>query len=175
VHDEKFRNLIGLRANSSFPEASEFFSKRTLPGLKKNKRETRALARSMHSVSVVTNSGLYLGQATAAAFDAETHDRTIERITRGLYFHHYGLPIAPDISIEATFIRDGSEWPQRLADAFQQMHFCNVGGENVFEYAHGRVAGMPDVSMWFYRFYVGHVAFAITGLEQVSVQKFGAT
>jgi hypothetical protein len=47
------------------------------------------------------------------------------------------------------------------------MHFCNVGGENVFEYAHGRVAGKPNVSLWFYRFYAGHVAFAITGIEEI--------
>jgi hypothetical protein len=167
VRDEKFRNTIGMRANTSFPEASEFFRNRTLPGLNKNKREKNALLRSMRKVPIFTDSGLYLGQATAGAFDSEAHDRTIERITRGLYFHHYRLPISPHVSMQVTFIRDGSEWPQRLAEAFQKMHFCSVGGENVFEYAHGRVAGMPSVSMWFYRFYAGHVAFAITGLEGI--------
>jgi hypothetical protein len=105
VRDEKFRNMIGLRANTGFGEASEFFDRKALPGLKKNKREIRALVRSMHAVPVVTQSGLYLGQVTAAAFDADAHDRTIERITRGLYFHHYGRSLSPGASLARGHLR----------------------------------------------------------------------
>jgi hypothetical protein len=117
----------------------------------------------LREVPIFTEGGLYLGVVTEGAFDAEAHDRTIERITRGLYFHHFGGCLSFDSPVEVTPIRDGANWQIEVAPFLMRMRIADVGGPAVFEYAFARPAEEPETSLWIYRFAARHVAAATTG------------
>jgi hypothetical protein len=160
--DERFRNIIGMRAGEGSPNTPALWEK-TWRSLKRNRRELVTVWRSMRDVPMLTEGGLYVGDATEAAFDAEPHDRTIERITRGLYFHHFGEALPYVSRIEGIPIRDGTEWRRSIEPFLMHMQVGNIGGHTVFEYAFIRAADEQDGSLWIYRFYERHVAAAATG------------
>ena len=47
----------------------------------------------------------------------------------------------------------------------QDLIRCNLGGDNRFCYAYGRIADSPEFSVWIYQFYLRHWAGAITKPE----------
>jgi hypothetical protein len=60
----------------------------------------------MHEVDLATPGGLYIGRGGAIRWDAQEHDQMIQRITRGLYFHHHGEPLPPGVSVDAQLYLD---------------------------------------------------------------------
>ena len=161
--DEGFRNIISMRPGGDTPDAVTLWKQKALPSLRRNRPEMERLRKTMRDVPVAAQDGRILGHVTLVNFDATAHDRTIERITRGLYFHHYGERLPPDCPFEVYFIRDGVDWVSSLADFLAHTRTWDIGGPDVFEYRFGRAAGKPEGSIWFYRFYQGHVAAAVTG------------
>lgn len=161
--DEGFRNIMGMRASEKSPNSLALWQK-TFRSLRRRRHELQALWESLQEVPIFTESGLYLGAATEGAFDAEAHDRTIERITRGFYFYHFGQSLPVDSPVEAYPIRDGAHWQKAVAPLLMRMQIGNIGGPAIFEYALAREEDEPDSSLWVYRFYARHVAVAETGL-----------
>jgi hypothetical protein len=92
----------------------------------------------------------------------ENHDKVIEKITRGLYYHHFGEILRPAIFFEIIFL---DKLDAELEQTVLSMRRCNVGGAGRFAYAYGRLAEEPQVSMWIYQFYMRHWALAITKPE----------
>lgn len=160
--DEGFRNIIGIRAAIGSP-GSFALLKKSIRSLQRNRPKLEELRATMQDVPVFTASGIYVGEATEAQFEAEPHDRTIERITRGLYFHHFCEPLPPGSLIEVMFIRDGAGWRSAVAPFLPRMQIRNISGASVFEYAFARAADKTDGSLWLCRFYARHVASAVTG------------
>jgi hypothetical protein len=160
--DEGFRNIIGMRAAEQSPNSLTLLEK-TFRSLKRRRHELEVLSESLREVPIVTKSGLYIGTATEAAFDAEAHDRTIERITRGLYFHHFGQPLPIEAPVEVTLIRDGADWQNGVEPFLVRMQVASIGGPATFEYAFARAEEEPQSSLWIYRFCARHVAAASTG------------
>jgi hypothetical protein len=152
-----------MRASEESPNSLTLWQK-TFRSLKRRKQELQALWQSLEEVPIFTEGGLYLGLATQGAFDAEGHDRTVERITRGLYFHHFGQSLPFDSPVEVYPIRDGTDWQKGIAPLLMRMRVENVGGPLTFEYAFARDEDEPTGSLWIYRFYARHVAAAETGV-----------
>jgi hypothetical protein len=98
----------------------------------------------------------------------DNHDRIVQKITRGLYHHHFGEILAPTTPIEVTFIDslslsqkiDSLNW---LRQTINRLCQCNIGGVDRFAYAFGRTPEEPRLSLWVYQFYTRHWAAAITG------------
>jgi hypothetical protein len=160
--DERFRNIIGMRASETAPNSVALWEK-TWRSLHRNRQDLKTVLRSMRDVSVTSESGLYRGQMTEAAFEAEPHDRTIHRITRGLYFHHLGNSLPYDAPIEVFPIRDGADLRRILEPFLMHMQAANIGGHAVFEYVFTCTADEQPSSLWVYRFYEWHMAAAFTG------------
>jgi hypothetical protein len=161
--DEGFRNIIGMRAPEESPNSLTLWET-TFRSLKRRRQEHEALWESLREVPIFTESGICLGTATEGAFDVEAHDRTIERITRGLYFHHFGRSLAFEDPVEAYPIRDGTDWQKGIAPLLMRMRVGNIGGPWIFEYAFARDEDEPKGSLWIYRFHARHVAAAETGV-----------
>jgi hypothetical protein len=160
--DERFRNTIAMRASEAAGNAAALWGK-AWRSLRRNRWDLETLARSLRDVAVTTESGLYTGRVTEAAFEAEPHDRTIQRITRGLYFHHLGKSLPYDAPIEVFPIRDGTDLRRILEPFLMHMQAANIGGHAVFEYVFTCAADEQRSSLWVYRFYEWHMAAAFTG------------
>lgn len=160
--DEGFRNIIGMRASEGSPNSSVLLQK-TLRSLKRKPRDRQAIWESLREVPIFTKGCLYIGHSTEAAFDAEAHDRTVERITRALYFHHFKKSLPGGSNIEVMFISDGANWQQSIAPFLAHMKMRNIGGPKVFEYAFAHATDEPDGSLWIYRFYERHLVATVRG------------
>jgi hypothetical protein len=162
--DEKFRTFISLRVGTGSPRTLALWRNGAFRSLLHNKRELRRVAETMEDHPVFTPSGLYLGHATTALFEQEPHDRTIERIARGLYLHEYREPLPRDCPVEVMVINSADPgWASQLQDTLRLMEVRSIGGETVFEYAFARAPERPQSSLWLFRFYEGHEAMAATG------------
>jgi hypothetical protein len=97
-------------------------------------------------------------------WSVENHNRVIEKITRGLYYHHFGEPIPLSTSIRISmFINSLPEEPNRFIGA--ELDRRNIGGVDRFAYAFGRIEEDPEASMWVYQFYRRYWAGVITKPE----------
>ena len=92
----------------------------------------------------------------------ENHDKVIEKITRGLHYHHFREILEPTVSVEIIFLNGLNA---ELEQTILSMRRCNVGGAGRFAYAYGRLAEERQVSLWIYQFYMRHWAAAITKPE----------
>ena len=136
---------------------------KTLRSLKRKPRDRQAIWESLREVPIFSKGGLYIGHSTEAAFDAEAHDRTVERITRALYFHHFKKSLPGGSNIEVMFISDGANWQQSIAPFLAHMKMRNIGVPKVFEYAFAHATDEPDGSLWIYRFYERHLVATVRG------------
>lgn len=162
--DDKFRTFISLSVGAGSPKTLALWQKGAFPSVIHNKRELFRIARSMERAPVHSKGGIYLGTATQATFEAGPHDRTIEKITRGLYCHEFSERLPKECPVEVVMVnsRDPT-WGPSIRPTLQLMQIRSVGGSDVFEYAFARAPEQPQSSLWLFRFYAGHVAVASTG------------
>lgn len=159
--DEEFRAMLGIRVGGWTPQGKAFWNKAALRTLRHNQRLKREVLSSARNTEVVTPGGLYLGRHFLVPWQTSSHDNTIAKITRGLYFHHFGEILAPDVSMQAYWLQDiGDEY----ADVLGKLVRGSIG-ENAFVYAFGRNNESAGASIWFYQFYGMHYAAAFTGEE----------
>jgi hypothetical protein len=125
-----------------------------------------ALLEKVRPVDVHSPGGIYLGTAQGLELDIHRVNRVLEKIVRGLYFNHFGKPLAHDATIYVEIKPDPgrlrtpvvaaalSQGPSFLADVF--MH---------------RVYALPENSVntsWALGFYDAVLAIAVTGAGQHS-------
>ena len=127
-----------------------------------DRRELRRILRTMEQVPAYSPGGLYLGRVTVAAFEQGPHDRVIERIARGLYFHHFGERVSGPVEVFCVNERHPG-WGGVLRQTLSFMTKGTIGGSAVFEYAFARAPDAPQSSLWLFRFYAGHTVLAATG------------
>jgi len=125
-----------------------------------------ALLEKVRPVDVHSPGGIYLGSAEGLELDTQRVNRVLEKIVRGLYFHRFGMPLAPDASVYVEIKPDLdrlrspvmsaalSQAPSFLADVF--MHRVYALPEN------------PINTSWALGFYDAVLAIAVTGAAQHS-------
>ena len=107
--DEYFKTMMVLKDRAgSHPEAVAIRDS-AFRGLAKPKktRFTRRILGSMRQVTLRTPAGLYVGKAPGIDVDLTRLDRVVERITRGLYWHHHGNVRLPDDHKVVVWSEDG--------------------------------------------------------------------
>jgi hypothetical protein len=87
------------------------------------------------------------------------HSKTIDKITRGLYFHNFKSALPLEVKIETYFFL---KLYRELKELGMSLTRRNIGGDDCFVYAFDRVTDNPVFSLWMYQFYRGHWAAAIT-------------
>jgi hypothetical protein len=133
----------------------------------------RHIARITRPVNVRSPAGLYLGRTLAYDVDFRRLDRVVVRITRGLFWHHYGRRVPEDHLVESYgehgFNAADPVWLEhfkRTIAAPILMRGCVSMGRGVMRYWHSPVEGLPDGTAWIYEFY-GDVRFIAVTLPRV--------
>jgi len=107
----------------------------------------------MQPVEVVSPSGLFLGRRMQVRFNAEPHDQGIRKITRGLFFHHFGRILPFDTSIDIGIVdTSNSSWSYGLSEIIPHLKANMLGDLKVFQYRFGNTIEDPDTSFWLYTF-----------------------
>lgn len=162
--EAKFMVYMSAKRGNDTPSSIEFWKNGGFKTLKKNNKLLRELT---------SGTPLYIRSPSTRQFELtrrfqwprEAHDPVIEKITRGLYYHHFGNSIpASTTEIEVSFL-DKLHDPIRDFAMGQQLVRASLGGDDIFCYAYGRAEEAPQCSCWIYQFYLRHWAGAITKPE----------
>lgn len=151
--DEQFRVYLAATVGDKSESAKKLWKDRSLATLRKNRKLVTALSSTMRDVEVRTPSGTVIGKRTAYLWPAPVFESVVERIARGLYFHHFGEVLGSRVACEVGFlnslpetvVKDTADWP-----------YSHVG--DAFAYRFGRAEEQPLNSLWVLEFYQGHWA-----------------
>ena len=95
-----------------------------------------------------TAGGLIIGNQTVIPYDAVRIRLVVERIVRGLLWHHYGATVPPGAILQTHFRPALDDIRDILMAAT-----LNSIGDTIFRYRHARVSDEPDSSIWGLQFY----------------------
>jgi hypothetical protein len=117
--EDEFRVYVGVKDGPDTPEWFEFWRKGGHRAVHQNDRLRRNLS----------NLGLYArspfgGYGQTFRWPRENHHKVIEKITRGLYYHHFSETLEPTLPFEITFL---NEVNADLRQTILSMRCCNVG------------------------------------------------
>ena len=170
--DEYFKTMIVLKDRAgSHPEAVAIRDS-VFRGLAKPKKKkfTQRILRSIREVGLRTPAGLYIGKEQVYDVDTIRLDRVIERVTRGLYWHHHGHVRLPDDFEVVVWSEDGlrditPEDALQLRKTLIDPVINNPArliGRNVLRYWYAS-GDREHVTGWLFEFYsdVRFVAFTV--------------
>lgn len=149
--DESFKVYLGLHVSSEIRDGQKIFASvlRTI-------NHNRKLNREVVSRINFDKSGI--------SWENKVHHKSIEKITRGLFFHHYGKAIARKARIKTY-------WFNKLPDLDLDLN-KGIVGEGRFVYYHGKAVETDFDSVWLFDFYGKHWAGAfVTTKRPFSLRK----
>ena len=152
-NDELFRAYLSLHVGVETPSTSALW-KPALRGIRRNRQLHQRLLAEVERVWLATPAGVIYGQAHRGRWDSDIHDVTVERMIRGLYFHHYGEVLGNRVRIKAHWFRGLSP---DLLKATVHCEQRSVGGGQ-FVYRFGRASDAPLHSIWLFEFHKRHWA-----------------
>lgn len=151
--DERFRTYLSLYVGMDTPSTTQLWAE-ALRGVRHNQRLHLRLLNEMERVWLTTSSGIIHGQAVRGRWDSDAHDRTIERMVRGLYFHHYEQVLGSLVTINTHWL---AKLDPGLVEATADFEQRSVGGGQ-FVYRFGRAVDHPLHSIWLFEFHKRHWA-----------------
>jgi hypothetical protein len=125
-----------------------------IPTTKHNSHLKRKIMNTTEPIYLSTKSDIITGKAFGVKWDSEAHDKTIERMTRGLFYFHYGQIIPLDYKMQTYWFQE----PPEIGDI--PLIEKSIG-KGAFIYRYNKVDEMDFASIWLYEFYAGHFAGAI--------------
>jgi hypothetical protein len=158
-YDEIFRVYLSLHVGTETSATQRLLTNGARRTVAKNRRLRRQILKSLEPTYLTTRGGIIVGKGYRCKWDSEAHDKVVERITRGLYFHHFGEVLGPKANVVVHWFR--SLTPKML-EGTSECYRASIGGD-VFIYRYGRAVDGPLCSVWLFQFYGHHWAGAWTG------------
>ena len=146
--DEVFKVFVGIAAGHG-PEGERMFKDQTSKTLQHNRRLRAQIANTVQDLWLRSPEGVVLGRRSAVPLDSKAHDQTIEKMIRGLHFHHTGAVIADRADIKV-------HWHDRLSQSLYEMSLSwatGVVGHGQFIYRYLTHPEEPLTSLWILQFF----------------------
>lgn len=156
--DEKFKAYLGMHIARHGGEAERLFKEGVLPTAKHNTKLRHSIFNSMYPVDITTTAGLITEKGMAVPWDNDTHDFTIEKIVRGLFYHHFNKIIGGSGSIKTY-------WFEKPPAIFEEKLYEASIANGIFRYQYNKVDEADFDSIWLFNFYNGHFAGGIVLME----------
>jgi hypothetical protein len=156
--DEAFRVFLSAQIGMATPAMRSLWKDGALRTLRHNNRLKRVVVDEAWEVDLQTPSGQSVRKARAFAMPVRSFNVVIDRIVRGLYYHHFASILGRRATCRATPLTD---LPQELGPFLQRMSFSSVGG-NAFAYRYSQASGSPMDSLWLLLFYERYLVMAET-------------
>lgn len=106
----------------------------------------------------MTTEGIHLGKQRAVTVPARAHNSVLDRTVRGLYFHHFGHILGPQVACRVAPLNGLSG---EIKSVLEMMAFGSVGGDALI-YRYGRASDSPLDSMWLLLFYKRYLVLVET-------------
>lgn len=153
-NDDIFKTYIGMHSAYKGGRAEKLFKKDVVNTVKHNQKLKREIQSLTKRVELITPSGIYTGQyAYTVLWNSEVHEQQIQRLTRGLFYHHFKARIPATFEITPYWL----EQPTSHDFEMTSVSICN--GE--FKYEFAKAEDSDFGSVWSFSFYDAHFAAAI--------------
>lgn len=156
ANDERFKIFLSLTVGGGHEESFKFWKEGGLRSIRSNQKLLNEI-KSGPRILVDQNGSLK--ETIVFKWPAACHDETIERTTRGLFWHHFRFALEPEANVETYFLRG---LDKEVAEILPFLSVHNIGGEDIFNYAFGVAPEDQRHSLWLFQFYNGHWAGAST-------------
>lgn len=103
--EEAFRVYLSLHVGVDTPETKALWDNHAWRTLKHNKNLTRRILKNSRTVYVQSPSGIIYDRRLAGLWDSDAHDMVIERMIRGLYYHHYNEILGEKVTCRVQWLR----------------------------------------------------------------------
>jgi len=148
--DSDFRVYLAAGVADNGVSANKLWKESSRATLRNNRKLLAKLSSTIGEAEIRTASGIELGRRTTYHWPAHVFNSVIERIVRGLYFHHYHEILGPRVMCTVGF---RLSLPAELIAATSNWHQYNVGDALVYRF--GRAVESPLNSLWILQFYGG--------------------
>jgi hypothetical protein len=162
--DAELRVVIGMHTARDSPSGDLFWSKYALRTLARNNRLRTQILENGRRVNLKSPAGIALGAAYAVPYSVRKHSAAMNRIVRGLYFHHFGQILGKRVSVRS---RPLNGMPRQFAELLKSLPWGRLG-ESDFFYRFGRASDSPLNSIWVLLFHHRYCVFAETRPKQRS-------
>lgn len=159
--DERFRVHLSLHVARKGNDTARNFYEEALRTLEHNSELRREILSKLEPVYLTTESGIIHDKGYRMLWDSQAHDAIVERMIRGLYYHHFRQILANRVDIEV-------QWLKKLTPEIVSMPKdwrVNTFGTGEVTYIFARKAGSPLDSVWIFQFYKGHWAGGYTTVK----------
>jgi hypothetical protein len=140
--DEKFKVYLGLHAAMYSPNGEKLFQE-ALKTLNRSPKLKSQVLEGLIDIDAKTPAGLTLLGYKGIKWDNKTYVSTLTKISKGLFFHHFGCVVPDDIIVKDYFFN---------SMPITKLSILNEGAvnEDSFRYYFGYAEG---TSIWIYKFY----------------------
>lgn len=148
--NERFQVFLSLITGDDSDTGKRLYHTKVEPTLEHNKRLRRTIIDGIIEMDVRTPSGIYVGETHAVFWDSESHNRVIERILRGLYYHHSsGKIIGSKAKVKVQYLKAISP---EIDEKFAKFPLYSIGGDQ-FLYKFIFCPTKPLYSFWLFQFH----------------------
>lgn len=160
--DEYLRLMLVMREDVFEQPAAADIWKKTFKGLKRPESLTftKNILKSISRKPAYTDSGIFNGNKASYNVDFSRLDAVVERIIRGLFYHHSGYRL-PETHLPKSFAVEGLTDPKFWLDPQMRKPIelaasqpTNILGNSVFGYKFIRLGDDIDASIWLMSFYL---------------------
>lgn len=141
--DEEFRVFINLFVGETTPEAENLWKTETLSTVQHNKKLLRKALLSFRPAYLTSTHGIITEKSEVVIWD-ESPNKVVEKIIRGLYYHHFSEILADRVNI---IINQINIVPPETVEGVKSWP-CNFVGGGQFLYRYARANDEPLYSAW---------------------------
>ena len=157
-HEEAFLVYLSLHVGDDTEEKRALWERHALRTLTYNRRLTREILRDSRWVNISTPSGIIYSQQLAGLWNSEAHDIVIERMIRGLYYHHFKEILGEKVTCRIQWLRNLNDELINTFEGWPQ----NIIGDGQLVYKYGQANEELLRSTWLFQFYERHWASGYT-------------
>lgn len=156
-YDDEFQAFLAMHVAGHDERGSKFFQERGRVNLEGNERRLQALRDGVQEIEILGPEGDPVGRAPAVLWDSEAHDAVVERMIRGLYWHHTGHILSPDAQVDTHWYRciTLDMFAPFLVPGQEGVGVRRFRNDEVV-YAYFTSPPNPEHSLWLFQFYGGH-------------------
>jgi len=157
--DERFMVYLGLHVGGSGGEGENFFRNGVLKALDQNRKLRKEILSKMKPVYLESKGGIIYDRGYKVLWDSKAHNAIVEKIIRGLYYHHFNGILGESADIKVHWYRELSPEMVEMAKGWD----VNIFGKGEVAYRFfGRPIEAPWHSVWIFKFYGAHWAGGFT-------------
>lgn len=153
---------LGMHVSSANSAGERMFDERVLPTLRHNTKLRKSVISGIKPIQAIGQNSENRGEFFIGEWDKESHSIVLEKMIRGLFYHHYGEILGENSDVK-------THWFYSLTQEMVNMSLTwasNSLGKDDLIYKYSAASkGKIHKSVWLFQFFGAHWAGGQTTME----------